>query len=173
MTLELHLCTLSPSRVCLCSHGLGVPVTNTALFPLFNISWKIYHRTSYSPDFGLRRLHLEVSETVSQLIGCRCTWAICCSVNLSVSRALKWSHPPFHSKIFLVSALCILNLFLTYQHSFPLFGFLSSHDTLPIVFCSRTLSLHLSLSTFLSCSNSLPWRGSSSPYTQMKGYSGQ
>lgn len=114
------------------------------LFFFFNINWKIYHRTSYSPAFSLKRLGLKVAETVLQLIGCRCTWAICCSVNLCVSRALKWSHPPFHSKIFLVSALCIHNLFLTYQHSFPLFGFLSSHDTLPIVLCSRSLSVFLS-----------------------------
>lgn len=95
--------------------------------------------------------HLQVAETVAAA-----SWPsvhtepfVAKSI-FQVSRAPKWSHPPFHSKIFLVSALCIHNLFFTYQPSFPPFGFLSSHDALPIVLCSLPLSPHLPLLLALS-----------------------
>lgn len=97
------------------------------------------------------------------------------SPSFKVSRAAMCCHFLLRSKISLVGAWCIHNLFFTYQPSFPPLGFLSSSDALPIVLCSLSLPLPLSFSlpTFRSCSNSLPWRGSSSPYAQMKGYGGQ
>lgn len=133
----MHLCTLSLSGFVFAPMGWGHHVTNT-------------EPEDCGPGFSFWRLHLQVAQKLWQLIGCWGTWAICCSINLSVCGALKWSHPPFHSKIFLVSALCIHNLFFTYQHSFPLFGFLSSHDALPIALCSPSLFPHLPLLLQLS-----------------------
>lgn len=69
-----------------------------------------------------------------------------------VSGAAVCCHFLSHSKISLVGAWCIHNLFFTYQPSFPPLGFLSSSDGLPIVLCSLPLpsSPHLPLLLRLS-----------------------
>lgn len=144
----MHLCTPSISGFVFALMVLGFLWLTLPFFPFFNINLKIYHSTSYSPGFSLKRLHLKVTD--SWLAVGAPEPFVAPSIFQSPEHSNEAIHPPFHSKIFLVSALCMHNLFLTYQHSFPLFGFLSSHDTLPMVFCSRSLSFSRSLSPSFS-----------------------
>lgn len=80
------------------------------------------------------------------------TLTMCCSLLLLclLSNQVKPFFFFFSIQNISVGAFCIHNLFFTYQPSFPLFGFLSSHDALPIVLCSLTLSPHLPLVLQLS-----------------------